>query len=663
MTLPAGTTIYEWYNSSETPSSVYTTSLSPNDGDFLYDIYGNVLFTIGMFEGGSFPTVYSSDLEKLWERDYSDTSSTVVIAQINYTSTVTHNGVTYTLKDAEATARLATKQNILALNEGEILTDTDGYNTLTKYLYETFDINNFTVVGSPSIVNGVASGFSNANYLKTPQITQAQSFVQTIKFTTSNTITNGSALICEDTNTTYFSRLVLSSRKLQVLLTSTGSNWNIGTTAGTTTLSYNTTYYVRFSWTGTKYLVDLSTDGITYTNEITINSSTSLRNLGYIIGKQGSTAFNGSIDLKNYSISVDDVLVFTGNKFNTELLNLKNYTIVGNPSIVESVASGFSEYDSLATPFKPVSNTWEIQLKTHFDNVSTVLQPLVGQNGEYKKPVFTLYYTKMIAYLTSNGTSYNIANEAEGSNVYAANTDYWFKFGWTGTQYYLDYSTNGKTYTRDLTITSSTPIYSNDDLLYIGRTNEHSLKGYIDLSTFKIYINNELVFQPYVKVPCRISLTGDKVAEKGSRSEINYAFSQIGVGPYFTLDTVNKTYTLPQGELYGMFVDRTIPHVVKAYNNGTSGYLLLSNNFLFQYGETATLNSTIYLLESYGNKNYRTIAHINATDVYTSTSDSLKYTWNLISSNLQPDSFDIMEYDTGTDPNQYASWFAWGYKT
>ncbi len=57
---------------------------------------------------------------------------------------------------------------------------------------------------------------------------------------------------------------------------------------------------------------------------------------------------------------------------------------------------------------------------------------------------------------TNNGTSWNIVNLPAGTNTYSIDTDYWFKFEYTGTKYIASYSTDGETYTPDIEIENST---------------------------------------------------------------------------------------------------------------------------------------------------------------------------------------------------------------
>lgn len=90
------------------------------------------------------------------------------------------------------------------------------------------------------------------------------------------------------------SQIVISS-SVELDLSNSSGNWSIGSATGTTTLEIGTTYWLKIEFTGDAYVLSLSTDGINYTIEITISSSTKLTNRGdYVIGKN-----NGGYPLKD----------------------------------------------------------------------------------------------------------------------------------------------------------------------------------------------------------------------------------------------------------------------------------------------------------------------------------------------------------------------------
>lgn len=72
-----------------------------------------------------------------------------------------------------------------------------------------------------------------------------------------------------------------NGNKLQLFI-SAGSTWGVvnGVSGSKSDWGTGTEYYIRVRFTGTQYLVDWSTDGINWTNDITSTSSTTIVNIG-----------------------------------------------------------------------------------------------------------------------------------------------------------------------------------------------------------------------------------------------------------------------------------------------------------------------------------------------------------------------------------------------
>ena len=168
-----------------------------------------------------------------------------------------------------------------------------------------------TVVGSPTIDNGVVSGFSSANYLSLPELFRPASnpWERVICFTTSNDVTTVQQLIYIN----YASDSIagvhfhINSGKIAAQISSNGSSWNIvGSFLGKTTLSTNTTYYAMIRFTGSEYQLLLSTTGEfngEETLENSITSSTPIYQSNTVYDRLGFRSsslpqvFTGSMDL------------------------------------------------------------------------------------------------------------------------------------------------------------------------------------------------------------------------------------------------------------------------------------------------------------------------------------------------------------------------------
>lgn len=127
--------------------------------------------------------------------------------------------------------------------------------------------------------------------------------------------------------------------------------------------------------------------------------------------------------------------------------------------------------------------------------------------------------------------------------------------------------------------------------------------------------------------------------------ELNYCeticdfINALPIGKTVTTDVNNKlAYRDAEVDLSGKCdVDgsnATFAHITETYVNGSSGYVLYSNNFCVQWGVTWNYTPTIQLLKSYGNTNYNISASNNiAGDHYENggitnvTASSFRFSW------------------------------------
>jgi len=228
---------------------------------------------------------------------------------------------------------------------GELLTDAEGLADVTKYAHSTFDLSKFSLTGTPTITNGVVSGFSGSDYIKISTLTQlvgsASSWELNIKFKTPIDLSSEvGTLINGDT---YWCNLIRiggdgTTARMQICLTSTGYSYDIASYVPIVTVEADTTYYLKLIFTGTEYICKYSTDGSNYTS-VPVATSTSkiFDNATYLnigVNHTSSVAFNGLIDLKEFSIIADDILVFSGNK-----TGIDTYTINGSTVSIPYILS------------------------------------------------------------------------------------------------------------------------------------------------------------------------------------------------------------------------------------------------------------------------------------------------------------------------------------
>ncbi len=166
----------------------------------------------------------------------------------------------------------------------------------------------YWLVGSPSITDGVASGFSTSNYLAVSPFDTTKPWELGIKFNATNansilgTLSNSRSLIIRYN----------TGNQIFVFLSSANAAWDIANGASIPAF-LNTAYWLKIQYTGTDYILSYSIDGQNYTvaqhisSNLAIDTFTQLC-LGYAPHIGGKLV--GSIDLNETYIKVNGKLWF-----------------------------------------------------------------------------------------------------------------------------------------------------------------------------------------------------------------------------------------------------------------------------------------------------------------------------------------------------------------
>lgn len=188
--------------------------------------------------------------------------------------------------------------------------------------------------------------------------------------------------------------------------------------SGDTTLTANTFYFIKFIFTGTQYQIWLSTDGVTYELDGSANSSARFKAQGtWHIGcapgmGQWAVPFTyGSIDLKQFSITVDGEEVFNGNKTGVDTLKTDNYSVVNNGKILYAYtySTNVIYSNSPTAPTKLYNADGTMYTGTDF----TVANNVISYNGS------TCTYDS-----TSNVTLYLNINDAGIAHIPPSGSDF-----------------------------------------------------------------------------------------------------------------------------------------------------------------------------------------------------------------------------------------------
>lgn len=162
---------------------------------------------------------------------------------------------------------------------------------------------NYTVVGSPTITDEyIGSNWSSSNYLTLPVTLDSTDNTWEVftnfKTTSSSNyqypfgVTKGNDAII----------IGVDDGKI-VMYLSSGSGWDIASAQGTYSISLNTLYYVKLQFTGTNYILSVSTDKENWTVSANVSSSTKISSGKTLyLGSSWSMSENylrGEIDLKD----------------------------------------------------------------------------------------------------------------------------------------------------------------------------------------------------------------------------------------------------------------------------------------------------------------------------------------------------------------------------
>lgn len=195
--------------------------------------------------------------------------------------------------------------------------------------------------------------------------------------------------------------------------------------------------------------------------------------------------------------------LFNGTTYIQQTKPYSEYNVTGSPTIVNNVVSGFStsNYIKLKQAFNPGSGKWRIQIPFTTGAISGTQDLYSSCVANITDPSCILIYInssgELRFYLSSTGTSWDIANNIKCSDV-AANTSYIVELLFTGTQYIAKISTdNGSTWTTGATI-NSTSVVNTIATSYIGVRGGTmcAFLGSINMNRAEFNLDNTLWISP-----------------------------------------------------------------------------------------------------------------------------------------------------------------------
>ena len=333
-----------------------------------------------------------------------------------------------------------------------------------------------------------------------------------------------------------------------------------------------------------------------------------------------------------YPSAYDELLREYNSPDRLATFNKDVFEVVGNPTITDDgVASEFSGSNYLTIPKLSTlvgsADSWELdmQFTTPSDITSSRVGWLFEGNADWCNLIRVggdaANYTGIEVSLTSTGNSYNIASYKHVVHV-TANTTYWLKLIFTGTEYLCKYSTNGTDFTTVNIATSSLKISDNSTLSNIGvsKNATNPFRGSIDLKHFLITVDGVKVFSG-AKSKVKLSTeeytdydfvlnTSDETFRLPLKNHTADDGNSVLTLYYYVGETVQNANLIDAGRIGEQLAnkqDKCI-HIISTYVNGQSGYRIWSDGYCEQWGRVPAGNDSDYVitfLKPYQNTDYQ----------------------------------------------------------
>lgn len=465
-------------------------------------------------------------------------------------------------------------------DNGELLTDAEGLADVKGYAHSTYcgdqpstasplDPKKFVKVGSPVITDdGIASGFSSGNYLKTITIDTSKNIDIFCSFTTGSNSAINAIMAIEGSGRLF--ALDISDAHLRLFASTDGTNWTVNGDTIKTGIEQNTNYLIRIqSGNGSFSIKEYANNNwvsLYNNNNFTLHAESG-RYLILGVERGHNQPFLGSTDLKQFSITVDGVPVFSGNETGIDTIKEDDYSAISSgtlPTIsADGIASNFTATSFIDEGTLGVTPTQSWKRTARFKTSSSWANSIIDAVGT------GVQYTDAFYIEITNQGELGLTCTHTGdttTRLYITNpqlnTWYDVEYG----QYisgasiysYLKYKTANETnYT---SVTPTTNITAMPTSSYVLRTgnyiynNNVAFTGKFDLNASRTYVDGNLVHQPCLKIPYTLSKTGSKIVNSVYRDRVNDMAEQFGSSPYYTLSDTD--FTLPQGELYGMIANK-----------------------------------------------------------------------------------------------------------
>ena len=277
-----------------------------------------------------------------------------------------------------------------------------------------------------------------------------------------------------------------------------------------------------------------------------------------------------------------DILSYAHSTFDSAKFNLQGSISVSS----DGIASGFNSSNFLIINGFEYTNKFIIkgQFKTgsYLNDDLTFLSGF-DSDGTYSN-LFEIKLSngKTSISISSDGSSFDIADSVQGTYQYNVSANYYWMFQFTGSGYLFKISVDNITFVDDIVIDSTSKMFQPPKILLgVKKSSSSYIKpwnGTVNLKFIAITaddiplfygnktgadnytVNSQLVIIPYI-----LAKTGAKISDSYYRNRIETLYSANGIAPYYTIDETGNNFTLPMGEIYGMI--QNVNHNVVSDNS------------------------------------------------------------------------------------------------
>lgn len=440
-------------------------------------------------------------------------------------------------------------KNSKAIYSGEVSENALILPQIKEMAHSTFDLSKFTKVGNPIVTeDGIASGFTASNYI-TKTITDLDyskdfDFISPVATLASNS--SQKFFILDDGGFRISQHVAKVKFSFKLNTDTTLTDYNV-----LSELAVGDKIQGRIKKVGTNlYLYARKNDGdwIGYANNPIANVTTLNANNKINFGFSGAGdayCWDGSLNLRYMSITVDGVPVFSGNKTGIDTIKPDDYTVYSAPSITNDGMMLADPNGSIYIPFDDTAEDWRFEID--IDILNTNGGRMVGSDDS----AFQMYcvgVNGLDSRIYYNDTYISIPNPFPTGG--AVTGKYSFYFQRKNGAYNQGYKLQGGNWVNGEAVSSSQ--LSIRTLIRIGAQGQGNFV--YNLNTLKYFVNGELVTQGCLKIPYTESKTGSKIVDSIYRDRVDDMANQFGYAPYYTLSDTD--FTLPQGELYGYLEKR-----------------------------------------------------------------------------------------------------------